>query len=142
MGSAVEAIPDLAATRAPQGSIPGGQVSNCGSMSVISCQGALEPTKTCTVGRAPGSPSTVASGTSVTAPSAVPASGERVPPMSQACRWKTLLMIFHSPCTFSRVNRSVKRCPVQSSSSNRTQATVPETSMPAMRASRPVAGPF
>ncbi len=29
--------------------------------------------------------------------------------LRQGCRWKTLFMIFHSPSTFSSVNKSVYR---------------------------------
>ena len=29
--------------------------------------------------------------------------------LPQGCRWKTLFMIFHSPSTFSSVNKSVNR---------------------------------
>ena len=33
--------------------------------------------------------------------------------LPQGCRWKTLFMIFHSPSTFSNVNKSVYRLPFQ-----------------------------
>ena len=60
----------------------------------------------------------------------------------QVCRWKTLFMIFQFPSTFSSVNKSVNREPVQLSSSSRTVATVPMRSMLAIRAWSPVAGPL
>src|SRR5919198_3887615 len=59
-----------------QGSIPGGHSSNCGSASAISYQGALDPTKMCSPGRTPGSPSTVPNTTSVIFPESVLTSGE------------------------------------------------------------------
>ena len=62
--------------RSHQGLIPRGHSSNCGSASAISYQGALNPTKMCSPGRAPGSPSTVPNATSVTFPEWVATSGE------------------------------------------------------------------
>jgi hypothetical protein len=48
---------------APGGSMPGGHSSNCMSSSVISYQGALDPTKMWATGRTPGSSSSVPSAT-------------------------------------------------------------------------------
>lgn len=56
--------------------MPGGHLSNCASPSVISYQGALEPTKMCSRGRTAGSPSTVPSTTSEIFPECDAANGD------------------------------------------------------------------
>src|SRR5690554_2084596 len=61
---------------------------------------------------------------------------------SQACKWKTLFMIFHSPFIFNRLKQSVNRWPVQLSISKRAVATVPTISILVMRYMRSLAGPF